>query len=136
MDLKPDMKAIRRDFYSISVSNPDHYRAIKEVYERFGIILEPHGAVGWRVLDTWLKGRHDRLAVIYETADPGKFPDDVKTAIGIAPGVPKRIAEQAELEERIYSIDTPPAIKEDGSMALSDDQYGEAKNIIRDIFVA
>ena len=136
MDLKPDMKAIRRDFYSISVSNPDHYRAIKEVYERFGIILEPHGAVGWRVLDTWLKGRHDRLAVIYETADPGKFPDDVKTAIGIAPGVPEKIAEQAELEERIHSIDTPPAIKEDGSMALSDDQYGEAKNIIRDIFVA
>jgi len=134
MDLNPDMRALRRDLYSISVSNPEHYAAMKEVYDRFGIILEPHGAVGWRVLDTWLGGRHDRLAVIYETADPGKFPDDVKTAIGIVPALPRRIAEQAALEERVYSVDTPPAVKGDGSLALSDAQYCEAKNIIRDIF--
>ena len=76
VDILPDMEAMREDLYSISVSNPDHYRAQREVYERFGIIIEPHGAVGWRALDTFLGGKHERLAVIYETADPGKFPDD------------------------------------------------------------
>ena len=116
----------------MSVSNPDHYAAIREVYESYGIIMEPHGAVGWRALDTFFKGKHDRLAVIYETADPGKFPDDVKKAIGVTPGVPKRIAEQAELPERIYSIDDPPFIREDGSLTLSDAQYDKAKRIIQD----
>jgi len=134
MDVRPNMEAMKRDFYSISVGNPDHYTAIREVYERFGIIIEPHGAVGWRALDTFLEHRHDRLAVIYETADPGKFPDDVEKAIGITPDVPERIAKQATLKERIYRVETPPLYREDGSMALSDPQYQEAKKVLREIF--
>ena len=125
---------MKRDFYSISVSNPDHYAAIREVYELFGIAIEPHGAVGWRALDTYLHGNHDRLAVIYETADPGKFPDDVEKAIGVIPDIPARIAKQAKLKERIYSIDTAPNVKEDGSIVLSDSQYQKAKEVIRMIF--
>jgi threonine synthase len=134
VDVMPDIRAMREDLYSIGVSNPDHYQAIKEVYERFGIIMEPHGAVGWRVLDTFLGGKHDQLAIIYETADPGKFPDDIHEAIGVIPEVPERIAKQATLQERIYRVDDPPDIKEDGSMTLSDAQYEKAKEIMREIF--
>jgi len=134
MERPPDMDAMRRDFYSISVSNPDHYVAMREVYERFGIIIEPHGAVGWRALDTYLEGLHDRLAVIYETADPGKFPDDVEKAIGMTPSVPERIAKQAERVERIYRVETAPQQRKDGSLTLSDGQYREAKEVIRAVF--
>ncbi|MBW2050298.1 MAG: threonine synthase [Deltaproteobacteria bacterium] len=134
IDSAPDLEAMRRDFYSISVSNPDHYLAMREVYDRFGIIMEPHGAVGWRALDTYLEQRHGRLAVIYETADPGKFPRDVEKAIGLTPPVPERIAEQAELEERVYSVGDPPHIKDDGSVVLSESQYRRAKEIIKEIF--
>jgi threonine synthase len=130
----PDMEAMREDLYSISVSNPDHYRAQREVYERFGIIIEPHGAVGWSVLDTFLGGKHDRRAVIYETADPGKFPDDIREAIGKVPDVPRNIARQAQEEERIYSIEDPSGVGKDGSMPLSDTQYKNAQKIIREIF--
>ena len=134
MDLRPDMAAMRRDFSSISVSNPDHYIAIREVYEKFGIIIEPHGAVGWRALEAYLHGNHEQLAVIYETADPGKFPDDVEKAIHVTPDVPERIAKQATLNERTYRIDIPPLYRKDGSMALSDSQYQEAKTVLREIF--
>jgi threonine synthase len=134
MDIKPNIEAMRRDLYSIGVQNDDHYKAIKEVYERFGITIEPHGAVGWRVLDTYLKGNHDRLSVIYETADPGKFPNDVKKAVGIVPPVPERIEKQSKMEERIYSIEDPPDLREGGSMRFSDAQYEKLKNILRDIF--
>ena len=134
MDIRPDMEAMRRDFYSISVSNPDHYTAMREVYERFGITIEPHGAVGWRALGTYLNGNHDRLAVIYETADPGKFPDDVEKAIGVTPDIPERIAKQAKLKERIYSINDAPNVRDDGSIVLSDSQYQKAKEAIRTIF--
>ncbi|EFK06909.1 threonine synthase [delta proteobacterium NaphS2] len=130
MDVLPDLDAMRRDFWSISVSNPDHYLAIEEVYNRYGVMMEPHGAVGWHALDSFLKGRHDRLAVIYETADPGKFPDEVKKAVGVIPNVPERIARQAKLSERIYTIDDPPHSRKDGSLTVSEDQYNTAKKII------
>ena len=136
MDIPPDLEAMRKDFWSISVKNADHYTAIREVYERYGIMMEPHGAVGWRALDTLLQGKHDRLSVIYETADPGKFPDDVKKAIGVVPDVPERIAKQTTLPERIYSINEPPFIRKDGSLVLSDGQYEKAKEIMRDIFTS
>ncbi len=134
MDVIPDMGAMRRDIFSVSVDNPDHYRAMGEVYEAFGIIIEPHGAVGWRALDTFLEGRHDRLAVIYETADPGKFPDEVQKAIGVVPAVPAGIAKQADMTERIYHVGQPADTSPGGSLTLSDAQYAEALAIIRDIY--
>jgi threonine synthase len=134
MEIEPDMTAMREDFFSIWVSNADHYKVIREVYEQFGIIIEPHGAVGWRVLDHFLKGNHNRLAVIYETADPGKFPDEIQTAIGVTPKVPERMVTQANLEERIFTVGAPPHVKDDGTVTLSDTQYQKATEIIRDIF--
>ena len=136
LDVPPDLEAMRKDFWSISVDNPDHYTAIREVYERYGIMMEPHGAVGWRALETFLGGKHDRLSVIYETADPGKFPDDVQKAIGVIPDIPERIKKQSMLQERIYSLDEAPFTRKDGSLVLSEDQYEKAKEILRDIFAS
>jgi threonine synthase len=133
MDIVPDLESMREDLYSISVKKADHYTAMKEVYERFGIIIEPHGAVGWRTLDKYLKGNHDRLAVIYETAEPGKFPQDVKQAIGIIPDFPEGIKSQSKLAERIFSVSESPDISRDGSLILSDKQYGQVKHIISNI---
>ena len=134
MTITPNVEAMRKDLFSLSVSNPDHYTAIRECYERFKIIIEPHGGVGWRVLDTYLGGRHDRPSVIYETADPGKFPEDVEKAIGVIPDTPPRIAQQSQMKERAYSIDEPPDSRKDGSKILSDAQYERAKEIIETIF--
>jgi threonine synthase len=134
IDMQPDLSAMCDDLCSMSVSNPDHYQAMREVYDRFRIIIEPHGAVGWRALDTFLGGIHDRPAVVYETADPGKFPDDIQKAIGVVPAIPENIRRQSALQERIYSIDEAPDFNKDGSMALSDAQYEQAKEIVRTVF--
>ncbi len=134
MDRLPDIEAMRRDLFSVSVSNVEHYEAMQEVYERFGIIIEPHGAVGWRALERYLDGRHDRLTVIYETADPGKFPDDVKKAIGVVPAIPDGIARQAALPERLYRIDASAEMSPGGSMVLSEAQYAQALAVIGDIY--
>ena len=107
---------------------------MKEVFDRFGIVIEPHGAVGWRALDLFLDGKHDRSAVIYETADPGKFPDDVEKAIGRIPDVPPGIARQADLSERIYRIDRPADTNTQGALTLSDAQYEEALEVISSIY--
>ena len=78
IDKMPNMAAMRKDIVSIGVTNPRHYETMKAVYEKYGIILDPHGAVGWKALEIFLQGKHDKPAVIYETADPGKFPETLK----------------------------------------------------------
>jgi threonine synthase len=106
---------------------------MKEVYDRWGIILDPHGAVGWRTLELYRSVGKSGPAVIYETADPGKFPTDVEKAIGIKPQVPAGIRRQETQPERIYSITSSPD-SDKGGKSLSPRQIEEAKALIRDIF--
>ena len=51
IDRMPDMENMRRDIFSIGVNNPLHYETMKFVYEKYGVILDPHGTVGWKSLD-------------------------------------------------------------------------------------
>lgn len=134
IDKMPDLEAMKNDLWSMSVDNSDHYKAMKEVYDKFGIVLDPHGAVGWRTLDNYLSGNHDKLAVVYETADPGKFPEDVEKAIGLVPVIPPLMKAQEGKEERIYSINSEPEKTERG-LKLSDEQVREAKEQIKNIFL-
>jgi threonine synthase len=133
IDSMPDMAAMRQDIFSVGVNNPQHYKTMKEVYDTFGVVLDPHGAVGWRTLELYLSGRHDRLSVIYETADPGKFPEDVQQAIGLVPDLPPGMKKQAQMKERIYSINAPPDSTAEG-LKLTSAQVEEAKTAIREIF--
>ena len=129
----PDLEEMRRDLFSVSISNEQHYGTMRDVYERFGVTLDPHGAVGWRTLDIYLSSAHDQLAVVYETADPGKFPEDVQKAIGSVPELPPGMKKQADLPERIYSIREEPESTPRG-LQLSPAQIDEAKAKIRQIF--
>ncbi|MCX7965905.1 MAG: threonine synthase [Syntrophorhabdaceae bacterium] len=133
IDKMPDMEEMRRDLFSIGITNPQHYETMMDVYKKYGVILDPHGAVGWRSLEIFLNNKHDQLAVIYETADPGKFPEDVERAIGIMPEIPSGIKRQKILKERIYKIESDP-LKTEKGLELSDAQIKEAKEKIREIF--
>ncbi|MCX6707421.1 MAG: threonine synthase [Candidatus Woesearchaeota archaeon] len=133
IDRMPDMDAMRRDIISESIDNERHYTTMSYVYFEHKVILDPHTAVGWAALEDHLKGRHDQLAVIYATADPGKFPLDVMKATGIDPDLPEGMRRQASAQERIYSITSEPEYTEQG-MKLSVRQIEEAKSEIRTIF--
>ena len=100
----PDLDEMRKNIISFSINNAEHYKTMKEVFEKYKVILDPHGAVGFKSLETFLKGNFNQTSVIYETADPGKFPDDVKKAIGIIPSLPAKMQKQADLKERIFKI--------------------------------
>lgn len=133
IDRMPDMEAMRRDIVSLAITNPRHFKTMKDVYERYGIVLDPHGAVGWAALEDYLGGKHRPPAVIYETADPGKFPEDVSKATGKVPELPPGMKEQAGLPERIYSIEDEPEDTPEG-LKLSAAQVRGAKEKIRKIY--
>jgi len=129
----PDLQQMIMDIFSMSVSNEQHYETMKKVFDDYGIIIENHGAVAWKTLDTFLEGNHDKLAVAYETANPGKFPEDIKKAIKRYPNTPKGIKKQATLEERTYELKSNPDII-NGSKRLSQAQYKEAKEMLSQIY--
>jgi threonine synthase len=133
IDRMPDIEAMRQDIVSMGVMNPLHYETMKEVYDKHGIILDPHGAVGWKALEIFLQGRHDKPAVIYETADPGKFPEDVEKAIGIVPELPPGMKKQQSIKERIYVVEAKAGKGAEG-FKLSAGQITEAKKIIGEIY--
>jgi threonine synthase len=74
----------------VSVSDRETRETIKRVYERYDVVLEPHGAVGWRGLEAYLNATEDdTLCVSLETAHPAKFPEAIETTIGLQPELPQ-----------------------------------------------
>ena len=86
----PDLAAMRRDLFSSSISDQRTVATIQEVWDKYQLLLEPHGAVAWRGLQDWLQTEPlgDLPAVVLETADPAKFPDEVRKVVGWDPDIP------------------------------------------------
>ena len=65
--------------------------AVKEVYEKYNYVIDPHGAVGYLALKEYQK-TNDVVGVVLETAHPTKFLDDMESILGRKITVPKRLA--------------------------------------------
>ena len=92
---QPDMEQMRRDLYAISISDDETRMMIQAAYERHNTLLEPHGAVGWAGLEAYVSenaSAAEALAVSVETAHPAKFPEEIRSLIGLDPPVPPSLA--------------------------------------------
>jgi threonine synthase len=69
----------------------------------FGVVIDPHTAVGWEV-GLRLRRPGETLVVV-STAHPAKFSDAVERATGSLPELPARAAHVLELPERLYRLD-------------------------------
>ena len=99
--LQPDLAAMRRDLFSSSISDERTRATIKEVWNKYQLLLEAHGAVAWRGFQDWLATEplNDLTAVILETANPAKFPEEIEKTIGFAPDVPPAMTAAIKLPE-------------------------------------
>jgi threonine synthase len=98
---KPDMERMRNDLHAVSISDEETRATIRNAYKRYGIVLEPHGAVGWAGLERYLEEHQvpeDRLAISLETAHPAKFPDEIEALTGVNPEPPPSLV---GLEDRM-----------------------------------
>ncbi len=102
---QPDLTAMRKDLYAVSITDEETRKAIKEAYNRYEVLLEPHGAVGWAGLMKYLKECGDwSPCVSLETADPAKFPEEIVRLTGINPPLPQAMARLDELEEHFEKM--------------------------------
>jgi threonine synthase len=103
----PDMEQLRNDIYSSSVTDEETKATMRETLDRYGILIEPHGAVGIKGLtDYRMKTRDSTLAVTLETAHPAKFPGEVEAVTGIDPEPPRSLKEVEAKEEQMDFLST------------------------------
>jgi threonine synthase len=70
---------------------------IAEVHARLGVVLDPHTAVGYRLVRDHLdRGPQGRRALLLATAHPAKFREVVEPAIGQSVEIPERLARWAD----------------------------------------
>ncbi len=99
----PDLDAMRRDIFAVSIADDETRETIGAIHREFGTLLEPHGAVGWAGLTRFLEFvPSSDTAVCLETAHPAKFPDEVRHITGVEPEVPPSLA---GLENRPETFD-------------------------------
>ncbi len=104
---EPDMEKLRNDIYSGSVTDSETKATIKKIYEEYGILIEPHGAVGVKgLLEFRSKTGDNTFAVTLETADPAKFPEHVKNETGVEPELPQSLKEIVGKEEYMDYLGT------------------------------
>ena len=101
----PDLELMRKDMFSVSITDDETISAIRNVYEKYGIILEPHGAVAWAGLSRYLKKEEWNPCVSFETAHPAKFPEEIKRLIGIDPELPTSMVGLRDKKEQFEYID-------------------------------
>jgi len=105
---EPDIIRLKQDLFSVSISDSDTKSMIRSVYERYRVILEPHGAVGWAGLQEYFgavpsDADPSQLAVCLETAHPAKFPAEIRALLGIDPQLPSSMQ---GLDQRVEAWDT------------------------------
>lgn len=66
--------------------------AMREVRDKYGYIIEPHGAVGYLALKEWQKNNDNTQGIILETAHPSKFLEDVESILNQKIEIPERLS--------------------------------------------
>ncbi len=103
----PDLIKLHNEMYAVSVTELETMNTIKDAYQKYGLLLEPHGAVAWEGLDKYLKRigpekSGDQIFVSLETAHPAKFPAEIRDILKIDPELPESMKElNAKTEEFI-----------------------------------
>ena len=97
----PDLAVMRRDLFSSSVSDDRTRQSLKDFWNQYQILLEPHGVVAWQGFLDWIavEPPGDSPAVIVETANPAKFPEEVEKVVGWPPDVPENMLAALKLPE-------------------------------------
>jgi len=99
---KKKLEKINIDFLSARMSEEEVLKTIKEVYDKYKTILDPHTAIGYNAFDKVnLKGNN----IVLATAHPCKFPDAIKKSINQNANLPKELMFILDEKENYDIID-------------------------------
>lgn len=103
-----NLEKMKIEIASFSFNDDETVKGIKEVYDKFGYVIDPHGSVGYLAMRKYLslqrKTNYD--AVVVETAHPAKFKDVVESTINREIEMPERLAKCLRKEKHSISLDS------------------------------
>ena len=82
------LNKISENFLSASMSEDETLEVIKNIYEKFAVVLDPHTAIGYGAFD-----KHNLIGnnIVLATAHPCKFPDAIQSAINVKADLPNEL---------------------------------------------
>ena len=109
----PDIEEMKRYIGSISISDKETIKTIKEIYEKNEIIVEPHGAVGIAALNKYFEKNKKISSICLETADPAKFPEIIEKELNIKIKVPETLRKINKREGKpVYLLNSYEKVKD------------------------
>ena len=73
-----------KDFYGNYATSEEVYKAISDVYNEEGYLIDTHTAVAYAVLNKYISETNDKTpCLIVSTASPYKFPRSIVGALGL-----------------------------------------------------
>ncbi len=99
-----DFAELKNVLESKSVSDEITAETMREVYKDYDYILDPHGAVGYRILSDYLNENPNDKGIFLETAHPIKF-DSVGDILGRSIEIPDSVQELLGKEKSAIRMD-------------------------------
>ena len=106
-----DFKALKNNLSSYSFTDDETRKALKEIYDDYGYIADPHGAVGYLGAKAYLKNNSNAHCVFLETAHPTKFLDVVEDVISKTVELPAQIEAVMDKKKKSIEISTYDELK-------------------------
>lgn len=92
LDIFGDWKSMKQNLYGVSFTDIETEEVMREVFQKYHYLLDPHGAVAYLGLRSFFENKKiDGKGIFLETADPAKFKDDVERITGREVLMPPRL---------------------------------------------
>ncbi|MBE9490079.1 MAG: threonine synthase [Bacteroidetes bacterium] len=101
---KNDFKTLKENISSYSFTDEETKAAMKEIYEHYNYVADPHGAVGYLGAKAYLQKHPNVHCVFLETAHPTKFLDVVEDVIQQKQELPAQIKAVIDKEKVAIKI--------------------------------
>ena len=96
-------------FYAFSTNEEITLNVIKEVYEKYNYLIDPHTAVAYNAYKAYLKDTNDKkITVVVSTASPYKFPQACLEAFNI--DAPKDAFKAIDLLTKTFKLNKPAVL--------------------------
>jgi len=108
---KNNFENLKTNLSSYSFTDRETKEAIKEIYNEYSYVADPHGAVGYLGCKAYLKKHPESHCVFLETAHPTKFLDVVEDTIRENIDLPEQILSVMDKKKKSIKISTYDDLK-------------------------